>query len=296
MIGPKLEVNFKEVPLWEAIRKLQDGIQDAGTVEWRNDPAPMGSAVGEPFSNAGAFVLRVANVVHNADYGHPEPELFYASVLPMSDLSTRIVGIGQGSKPSLALDDAGNSLVPSVETPITWEMVAERNGGGKPAAFSRVSLQRPLKAERGGRVIKRLEGELPLLIATKIETIRMAYGATEQRTYPGVSAEIKFASMNALPTPRAELSVSFQRTGAMSDEEWTRLAVALADTRIRQVTANGTEQTTTTGGENTNTERRTGSVIYGVPAAGDTTEYRVEIPAEWREIRVPYRFENVPLP
>ena len=296
-----VDLTLKDVPLWEAVRRIQDAAGRQTALEWRVANGPqLVQQFGEPFSHAGAFVQRISSITHHTDFGRAEAETYYVNLATMSDPGTRIVALRRTSNPARVLDDAGNSLVPEKPAPGGWNMVADRDGGS--AALNdppRILLQRPKLPPRTapGRTIKLLEGSLPVLIATRIDSLRLKMPAHELKSYGDVGATITWgnASMGA-NFHMLEVQLTFARPDTMGDEEWERAAMVFASSRVRMLKPDGTQVATQSGGESTSTKSRHATVLFTPPTDDPNPTVLIEIPVEYREVPVPYHFENVPLP
>jgi hypothetical protein len=293
--GALPELALKDVPLWEALRKMQDAVGEREVLTWRMGSGTFQAEVKEPFSTAGAFLVRAGTMYHSADYGLDQTEEFYLYVLAFTDESTRFVWMQRASNPAKAEDDAGNSLVPVMGVRADLSLVAERGGGGRSVEGVRINLHRPEGAKKNGRVLKVLEGELPVAVATKVESVRMGLGATETRQYGDAEVTIRTTTMTT-PQNMMEINVLVRRPGAESDEEWEKTSARFGSTRVRLLGPGDKQTTTQAGGESGSAQMRSVTVIYPLPTDGTKPEVVVELPAEVKEVRVPYRFRDLYLP
>jgi hypothetical protein len=287
-------MQLKDVPLWEAVRQLQIQAGPGGAIQWHVGDGPAIQQVAPPFSSAGPFLIRANSIVHNADYGRADVESYYLSVLVISDSSARIVSMQHASNPSRALDDLGNSLVPTAPAPLETDMVAERGGGQHRVESVRILLQRPGAPASAGRTLKLLEGNLPVTIATRIDSLRLGFPTEARRRYGNIEATIT-CMPSRVPTV-LETRVAFARPSGISDDEWNRTATIFASTRVRLVGGDGSQIGTQRGIELTTATGYRVTVNYDKPASTIVPQVLVEIPAEYESILIPYHFENLPLP
>jgi hypothetical protein len=289
----RVTLHAQDVAYWEALRTLLSQGHGRptrftlGTERYRRQ-----------FSGrwlvAGPFLVIATRVHHDATYARPEDDVerCYVDLAVIGDPGVQLAGAEAVVVPAKALDEEGNSLVTDAPPP----KPSGSDDPMRPGARVELALRPPLVAQEGkqlGHRIALVEGEIPVQIIRRMETLEFNGTETREQTIGGITVKVRVEEAEHF----YNVFVDFL-AGDASAEEWAAWTRRLGGTVVGA--SDGAGKPMDVGSWSTpnfNVPRRA-HLQRQFGKAGHTGPFKatVQVPATTEEVRVPFRFQDLPLP
>jgi len=296
------DVNFTNRPFWSAVWEACGlwnlSIQQNYNIDlarrimlFSTGQMPGGDMPKLPIYETDGFVIQALSFSRqqSVNYSQPQGATNYCNVQlrVYIDPALRVQSFNSTARTDQAVDDAGNSMKVDVNSRMPFV-------SGSPPRSLLYDCNVPLKyPDNAGKKIAHLKGSLQLRVADKMDslTVDKPLAAAETSKTIG-NLTVTFHSLKKMAESNYQLSVSFDGNALGSDTVWQLLqnnAQLIDDTgrQFHEVGGSGTWNKYTV-----NYVRNAGED----PPIGDPAKWVIELPSKAHTMRVPFEFNDLPLP
>jgi hypothetical protein len=285
----------RDMPFWDAMHAVLTQAYPGRPMRFTLGAEHERRQFGGRWSIAGPFLVMATRVYHQADYSRPENDVerCYIDLSVLADPGVQLAGASEVVTPVRALDEEGNSLT-NADPPPARTGYSDRFGAG-PARVE-LALRPPLAPEPGRKLGQRIavvDGEIPAQIVQRMETLEFTHPETREQLIGGVTVKVRVEETEYF----LNVFVDFL-AGDISQEEWTAWTGRLTGTVFTATNGAGAPMKFDSwSSPNLNVPRRAHlQRQFGRTGQAGPFKATVQVPAAAIEVRIPYRFRDLPLP